>query len=436
MNKKTVGFSGFVMLFIAFFVLPSTLLADKNTRDSRIALSDNELRWRIDRLVGPIDYRFTTKVKSEVEAYILDYPRGSEELLGRITIYFPLFEQKLRERNLPEEIKYLSVIESSLRVDAYSRVGAAGLWQFMRGTAREYGLTVNKSYDQRYSVEESTEAALNYLSVLYDQFGDWTLALAAYNCGPGNVRKAIRKSGKNDYWSIRNYLPLETQNYIPKFVAASYLMAYYYEHDLIPVRPDTYYFETAESLVFRHLSFDEIARVTGTSLNIIRDLNPSYRKQFIPANTNGMKIVLPQQAMYELVASRMDDKIQILPGNKININQYILANFRPEVARLLLLNPGGQMNIGSLPVKDVAEFKNMSSGNENTTLGEKFISLFSGNREQESKSYLFHRLRSGETLTDVANQYAGVDLESLIRNNDIRLDQSPPAGTLLRIMEK
>ena len=434
MNKKTIGFSGLALLCIAL-MLPNLLKGAAPEASSRIALSESELRWRIDNLVGPFDYRLTTSVKSEVEAYILDYPKGSEELLGRITLYFPVFEKKIRERNLPEAIKYLSVIESGLRVDAYSRVGAAGLWQFMRGTAKEYGLTVSKSYDQRYAVEESTEAALDYLTFLYNQFGDWTLALAAYNCGPGNVRKAISRSGKSDYWSIRNYLPAETRKYIPRFVAASYLMSYYYEHDLLPVRPESFYFETVESNVFRHLSFDEITRVTGTPLDIIRELNPSYRKYFIPANTNGMKLILPQEAMYTLIASRMDDRIELLPNTKININQYILANFRPEVARHLLLNQGGQIAVPVLPQKGISGFPG-SGQNVNTHIDPSFMSRFASRREdQTDKDFIYHRLRSGETLADVAKKYPGLNLETLIRQNGLRLDQSPAAGTLLKIKE-
>lgn len=436
MNKKTVSISGFVMLFIAFFFLPANLKASSENTDNKAVLTDSEMRWRIEKLMGPFDYRYTSKVRSEVEGYVFDYRQGAEELLGRVTIYFPVFEQKLKEKNLPQEIKYLSLIESALKVNAYSRVGAAGLWQFMRGTAREYGLTVNKSIDQRYAVEESTEAALTYLSALHEQFGDWTLALAAYNCGPGNVRKAMRRSGGHDYWSIRNYLPKETRNYIPKFIAASYLMAYFYEHDLMPIRPDDYFFETLESEVFGHLSFDQISMITGTPLKVIKNLNPSYRKNFIPNNTNGMKLILPRGSMYVLLEQKDERELRLADQNNINFNAYIRSNFAPEVARYLLINQNEKIEIANVPSRDVESFMSDSRQVNEKQMSNKMAPLVRNRRNEGTSAYITYRLKSGETLKDVALRYDGVDVESILRNNKISMKQAPPPGTLLRIMKK
>jgi membrane-bound lytic murein transglycosylase D len=435
MNTRTVGISGFVVLFIALFLLPNAIQAELEKPGSEAALSENEMRWRIDNLLGPFDYRYTSKVKSEVESYVLDYRKGAEELLGRVTIYFPIFEQKIVEKNLPREIKYLSLIESGLKVNAYSSVGAAGLWQFMRGTAKEYGLTVNRSIDQRYAVEESTEAALNYLSSLYDQFGDWTLALAAYNCGPGNVRKAMRRSGKADYWSIRNYLPRETRNYIPKFVAATYLMQYYYEHDLMPVRPDDYYFQTLESKVFQHISFAQIASLTDTPIEVIRNLNPSYRKYYIPANTTGLKLILPSQTMYSLLESNVNQSIQLVDHQRVDFNGYIRTNFKPEIARYLLVEHPETIEMNAIPSKDIAYYFASSRQNNNLAINDKLVSLIRVRRndKQEDNDYVIYRLRSGETLMEVARKFNGVDVAMIIRNNNLKMNQSPPPGTLLRI---
>jgi membrane-bound lytic murein transglycosylase D len=437
MNNKTVSISGFVVLFIVLMFGAVSMDAKPVDNDKRAALTDSEMQWRIDNLMGPFDYRYTSRVKSEVESYVFDYRKGAEELLGRVTIYFPIFEQKILEKDLPREIKYLSVIESSLRVNAYSRVGAAGLWQFMRGTAREYGLTVNRSVDQRYAVEESTEAALTYLSNLYDQFGDWTLALAAYNCGPGNVRKAMRRSGKSDYWSIRSYLPQETRNYIPKFVAASYLMQYYYEHDLMPIRPDDYYFETLESKVYQHLSFKQIAQLTDTPLEIIKNLNPSYRKGFIPANTSGMKLILPRMSMYSLIEMKSEGQIKLVNNQPVNFNAYIRTNFEPEIASYLLIDQPTELSIERIPSRDLNFFLDASKKDLEKNSNQKLLSLLRYRKEQdEDKKYLQYRLKSGETLRDVSRKFKGVSIESIIRMNKINMDQSPPPGTLLRIRQK
>lgn len=437
MNNKTVSISGFVVLFIVLMLGAVSIDAKPVDHDTKAALTDSEMQWRIDNLMGPFDYRYTSKVRSEVESYVFDYRKGAEELLGRVTIYFPIFEQKIQEKDLPKEIKYLSVIESSLKVDAYSRVGAAGLWQFMRGTAREYGLTVNRSYDQRYAVEESTEAALNYLSNLYDQFGDWTLALAAYNCGPGNVRKAMRRSGKSDYWSIRSYLPKETRNYIPKFVAASYLMQYYYEHDLMPIRPDEYYFETLEAEIYQHLSFKQIAQLTDTPLEVIKNLNPSYRKDFIPTNTTGMKLILPRMSMYNLMEMKHEGQIKLVNHNPVNFNAYIRSNFKPEIARYLLVDQPTELSIERIPMRNFNFYLEASKSDVENNSNQKLVSLLRYRKQkQQDKKYQVYRLKSGETLKDVAKKFKGVSIEALIRMNQINMNQSPPPGTLLRIRQK
>jgi hypothetical protein len=436
MNNKTVRISGFVVLLIVLLFSALPVFSNPVNTGKRATLTDNEMQWRIDNLRGPIDYRYTSRVRSEVEAYVFDYRKGAEELLGRVTIYFPVFDQKIREKNLPREIKYLPLIESSLRVDAYSRVGAAGLWQFMRGTAREYGLTVNRSFDQRYAVEESTEAALDYLSNLYDQFGDWTLALAAYNCGPGNVRKAMQRSGKRDYWSIRSYLPQETRNYIPKFVAASYLMQYYYEHDLMPVRPDEYYFETLESRVYGHLSFAQVSSLTGTPIEIIKNLNPSYRKYYIPANTTGMKLILPRKSMYALLELKKNQGIELIGQPAIDFNGYIRSNFKPEIASYLLIDQPEEIIIDTLPNRFSGQKLEDTEAQQLNSLGSKLMSLIRPRKEQESETtHTEYRLKNGESLRDVANKFPEVDVAAIIRQNNLRLDQSPPPGTILRIKQ-
>ncbi|GLR18150.1 hypothetical protein GCM10007940_27650 [Portibacter lacus] len=258
----------------------------------------DEIEQRLESLDADVDLKMTPEVKKYLQQYIVSQRQSSETLIGRSMVYFPDIEQKLLQKNLPMEIKFLSIIESSLKPEARSRVGAVGLWQFMRATARMYGLKIDKHVDERKDVDKSTEAALTYLSDLHERFGDWTLALAAYNCGPGNVRKAMRRSGGKDYWSIRNYLPRETRNYVPKFIAMTYLMNYYNDHDLIPTYPDELFVKTRKMIVVEATTFSSVSQITGLDIEEIKYYNPSYLGNHIPGSKDGRILELPSDAMY------------------------------------------------------------------------------------------------------------------------------------------
>src|SRR5699024_5697395 len=197
--------------------------------------------------------------------------------------YFPLFEKELDKYDLPLELKILPVIESGLNPKAKSRVGATGLWQFMYATGKMQGLAVSSYVDERMDPVKSTEAACQYISKLYQLFGNWNLVLASYNAGPGNVARAIRRSGgETDYWKIRKYLPRETANYVPAFMAALYVFNYADEHNFKPYRPKEFLFETDTVHVKDLLKFEQIAKVTGVDQDILEFLNPEYKLDIIP----------------------------------------------------------------------------------------------------------------------------------------------------------
>lgn len=244
-----------------------------------------------------IELRNHSVVRSYIKSYVHYRPEKGERILGRSVIYMPLFEEYLRKHNMPLGLKYLPIVESALVPRANSRVGALGLWQFMPGTAREQGLTINRYIDERCDPHKSTEAALNYLQQLYNRYNNWELALAAYNAGPGRVNRAIRRGRSKDFWKIRRYLPRETRNYVPAFIAAVYLMKYYDLHGLQPNYPNLDLQLTASTKIFNHFSFYRIAQVTGISLDVIKTLNPSYSNGFIPANASGNYLTLPSRAM-------------------------------------------------------------------------------------------------------------------------------------------
>ena len=230
---------------------------------------------------------FNVVHNATIERFIRVYLENNRENLGRMIgkshYYFPLFEQYLDRDELPIELKYLAVVESALNQVAVSPSGAKGLWQFMYGTGKEYGLHIDSYVDERFDLRKSTAAACSYLHYLYKTFEDWDLALAAYNSGPGNVKKAIKRAGGNrNYWEIRKYLPKETSSYVPAFYATMYLFTYADFHSLKPLKKETSYALIDTIHLKGPLSFSSITAYTGMDANSIRSINPQYKKDHIP----------------------------------------------------------------------------------------------------------------------------------------------------------
>jgi membrane-bound lytic murein transglycosylase D len=248
-------------------------------------VSDELISERIAHLNLPFDAHNSSHVRAMIRRFTVEGYHDSEDILGRAAIYFPIFEHYLKLYNLPESLKYLPIVESSLKPDAVSPIGAAGLWQFIPSTARLYGLTVNDKLDERLDPHKSTEAAVRMLAALYEQFNDWGLALAAYNCGSGRVRKALRYSQGNDYWALQGQLPMESQRYIPRFIAAAYLMNYYQAHGLQPDYLTKDIMNTRTYFVNQSLHLSTVARQLGVSYRTLTHLNPSYRQGLVVASS-------------------------------------------------------------------------------------------------------------------------------------------------------
>lgn len=263
----------------------------------------------IDRLVKMptvMEMTYNEVVRKYIDTYVEGKMREKVSyMLGAANFYIPIFEEALEAYGLPLELKYLPIIESALNPSAVSRAGAAGLWQFMTSTAKIYGLTVNSLVDERRDPIKSTWAAARYLKDLYDIYKDWNLVIAAYNCGPGNVNKAIKRTeGKADYWEIYYNLPKETRGYVPAFIAANYVMTYYCDHNICPMQTDLSM--TTDTIhVNRQLHFKQIAEVCDIPMDEIRDLNPQYRRDIIPGNSQECILRLPNEHLYTLI-SNMD----------------------------------------------------------------------------------------------------------------------------------
>ena len=249
---------------------------------------------RLKRIPSIIEMPYNEVVQKFIDRYSGRLRHSVSYMLGASNFYMPIFEEALETYGLPLELKYLPVIESALNPTAVSRVGATGLWQFMLATGKRYGLEVNSLVDERRDPIKASYAAANYLSDLYKVFGDWNLVIAAYNCGPDQINKAIHRSkGSKDYWQIYPYLPKETRGYVPAFIAANYIMTYYCEHNIcpmttrLPAKTDTI-------MVGRNVHLEQIASVCNIDIEQLRTLNPAYRRDIVPGATKLSAVRLPQ----------------------------------------------------------------------------------------------------------------------------------------------
>ena len=290
----------------------NVFLADSSEFDftipANMQVSDSLIIARLKSLPSEVPLSFNKVVRDFIEMYTYRKRGQVEMMLGRAAFYFPIFEEIFDKYNLPHELKYLSIIESALNPVATSRVGAVGLWQFMYGTAKYLNMDVSTFIDERRDVLKATDAAARYLKQLYDIYGDWHLVIAAYNCGPGNVNKAIRRSGgKTDYWQVYYALPRETRGYVPAYIAATYVMNYYKEHQLVPRLPEIP-IATDTLMINDYLNLKQVADNIDLDLSLLREMNPIYRRDVIPATEEKS---YPLRIPLEQVSAFIDNSEQI-----------------------------------------------------------------------------------------------------------------------------
>ena len=267
---------------------------DCNMRDVNPTYSKEDYVDRLSRIPSIMEMAHNDVVQKFIDRYSGRLRHSISYMLGASNFYMPIFEEALETYQLPLELKYLPIIESALNPKAVSRVGATGLWQFMLTTGKQYGLQVNSLVDERRDPVKASYAAARYLSDLYKIFGDWNLVIAAYNCGPANINKAIhRANGEKDYWQIYPYLPKETRGYVPAFIAANYIMTYYSQHNICPMTTRLPA-QTDTVMVNRNIHLEQVAEVMGINIDLVRSLNPMYRRDIVPGATELSPIRLPQ----------------------------------------------------------------------------------------------------------------------------------------------
>jgi membrane-bound lytic murein transglycosylase D len=308
-------------------------------------------------------------------------------VLGRSKLYFDLFEEKLAEYGLPIELKYLSVIESGLRPQVKSKAGALGLWQFMYATGLHYGLKENSYIDERMDPEKATDAACRFLRKLYGIYGDWNLALAAYNAGPGNVNKAIRRSGnKTTYWEVRPFLPTETQGYVPNFIAATYLMTYHAEHNIVPMEAPIHFAQLDTMCLNKGIHMNTISKLVNWSLEDIQSLNPVYKTTYIPATVPPQCINGPLEKIGLLVS--LEDSLIALEKRL-----YAPAPTGPVIT-----------NTTATPVATITT---------NPTPNDTFPDVV------KTDSCIYHKVKTGETMGSIATKYS-TSVDKIMEWNDLR----------------
>lgn len=295
----------------------SVLESDCVTDSIGPVFSDSVYIERLKKIPAVFELVYNPVVKKYIELYTMRRRKQMSYMLGVGNYYFPIFEQALDALDLPMELKYLPVIESALNPRAYSVAGASGLWQFMYGTGKIYGLQGNSLVDERRDPIKATNAAVRFLRDLYKMYGDWAMVIAAYNCGPGNVNKAIKRSGgKKDYWSIYPYLPKETRGYVPAFIAATYAMTYHKEHKICPTRMELPY--VCDTVVLKdRMHLEQISSVLGIDIETLRNMNPQYRKDIIPGNGEAYTLCLPENKVGSFID--MKDSIMAYKADSFSV---------------------------------------------------------------------------------------------------------------------
>lgn len=281
---------------------------DYTPRVKAAELPDSVIARRLSRIPSAIDLTYNDKVRSHIIYYVDKIGDRVGVMLGLSKYYFPIFEDILDRAGVPEELKYLVIIESALNPNAISRAGATGPWQFMYSTGKMYDLRINSIVDDRRDPIKSTKSAACYLRDLYKIYNDWTLALAAYNCGPGNVNKAIRRSGKDTFWEMYDYLPRETRGYVPAYIAAVYAMTYYKEHGIEVAqlsKPLSLLSDTV--MLNKDIHFKQIEEVMNISIEQLREMNPQYKKDMIPGSQDRYSLKLPLRQISTFI--QLEDSI-------------------------------------------------------------------------------------------------------------------------------
>ena len=428
--------------------------SDIDTIEMTSDIPDSVYIERLQRLNSFISVPYNRIIRNHIIYYTQRMPDKMERILGLATYYIPIFEEIFDKYDMPLELTAMAVIESALNAKAVSRARAKGMWQFMYSTARRYGLTINSYVDERFDPIASADAAARYLRDSYLIFGDWNLAIASYNCGAGNVNKAIRRSGgSKDFWEIYPYLPRETRGYVPSFFAALYAMKYYKEHNLtpdyIPMPPHT---DTLK--INRMLHFEQIAHYTGASIEELRTHNPQYLHDIIPGTEHEYILQLPYQYTNSFIDHEDEiyawkDSVYFSPAAMKKIEQGVSA----DATRIVHRVKSGE-TLSHIALRYGVSVRNIQRWNGIGTrirVGQRLAIYLNGSGPAASSSsrsssssgskpattvsdgYVIYTVRSGDNLWDISRKFSGVTMNDLMELNGLTKNSKIHPGKKLRI---
>lgn len=420
-------------------------------------VSDEEMMRRLEAMNSFISLPFNENVKNYIILYSEKMPSRMGRVLGLSNYYFPIFEDILNRYDLPEELKYMAVVESMLNPTATSHAGAKGIWQFIYRTAKSYGLEINSYVDERMDIEKSMDAAARYLRDAYRIFGDWALAISSYNCGAGNVSKAIRRAGgSKDYWAIYRYLPRETRGYVPAFVGAMYAMTYSKEYGIVPqnvgmpVQTDTFEIK-------KNLHFAQINGKIGVPMEDLRQLNPQYFNDIIPGSNHSYTLKIPVSWTKTFMDTPIDSiyafKSDSLLSQKI-VKDVKRAGTQSSQQRISYKVKSGDYlgRIASrykVSVNQLKKWNNLRSSNirvgqilyiypngsyptTSSSSGSKSSSKTSASSSKSKSSSVTYTVKSGDSLYKIAKKYPGISADNIKKANGLKNNNIRP-GQKLRI---
>ncbi|RYD76513.1 MAG: LysM peptidoglycan-binding domain-containing protein [Sphingobacteriales bacterium] len=383
-----------------------------------------------------------------VQQYIDIYAKRKDmfgKMMGLSNYYFPIFEKALKDYNIPQEIKYLTIVESQMNPHAVSRVGATGIWQFMFGTGKAYGLKMDNFVDERKDPVQASYAAAAYFRDAFEELGDWLLAIAAYNCGKGNVTRAIDKAGSRDFWVIRQYLPKETRNYVPAFIAAVYVMNYSAKHQ-ITEQACNLFLKTDTMQVNHFVSLSALAKVLNIEDESLFALNPSYKKKIINGTSELPKrLVLPKikgadlASMYDLLNNdELDNKMQVIQASTDDVRELRKKRAGTITSSAIVYHKvslGQNLNTVAdkfgVEVQDLKVWNNLKS--KTIVPGQK-LKIYTPKRTilKVPASYLSYKVKHGDTLSEIAEKFDGATVQNIKRDNKLARAGLQP-GMILKI---
>lgn len=418
--------------------------------------------WTEDELIARLSYLDSltplsleyNKQTAQLLTFYLKKRRGMmSRVLGLSELYFPLFEEELMRNDMPLELKNLAVVESALINVIRSRVGATGLWQFMYNTGKYLGMEISSYVDERCDPVVSTKMAVKYLKYLHGLYDDWYMALAAYNAGPGNVNKAIRRSGgKKTFWEIYDYLPRETRSYVPAFIAVNYVMNYSVEHNIRPSSSKYKYSEVDTVLVSKAVGFDQISEVLCIPVEEVKFLNPQYKQDYIPVHQNKKyalalpyhligEFLINEQVIYNYKFVDLDgvsdtllvefDTVHVVRSgeslggiaNKYNISVYDIKKWNG--IRKNVIHPKQKL---TLKLKKVVKKEVRLTNKENAEASKK--------NETKDTKFKYYTIKRGDSLSEIAEKHKGVTVKSLMRLNKLNKRSKLIPGKVIKLKKK